>query len=134
MYDQLKTGRHMPQWETTWFLSRRTIVEPALWSEDLYNREANKYSTPRKLMETVTAGYLMAQGKFGRESFLGRTNYLGGVRTEKTDTSGAGWVLARASLRSTSVNWPTRSAPPRDYANTFRKHGITNSFPSAYLS
>jgi len=49
----------------------------------------------------VTAGYLMAQGKFGREGFLGRTSYLAGVRTEKTDTSGAGWVLVRANARST---------------------------------
>ncbi|MBI4624304.1 MAG: TonB-dependent receptor [Verrucomicrobia bacterium] len=136
--DLLKTGRRIPQWETTWFYSRRKPVDPTLWSEDLYNREANKYSTPRTLMETVTAGYLMAQGKFGREGFLGRTSYLGGVRTEKTDTSGAGWVLARANLRATAAR---RLADPvgaaaQDYANTFRKSegSYTKSFPSAHLT
>ena len=44
MYDERKTGRHIPQWEARPFISERTPVDPALWREDLYFREQNKYT------------------------------------------------------------------------------------------
>jgi iron complex outermembrane receptor protein len=129
----------MPMWDAQSVFTNYHLVKPADWAEDLYFRESNRYSTPRTLMETVTAGYIMAQGKFGREGFLGRTSYLTGVRIEKTDTSGAGWVLApRASLRSTAAQQladPAGSAA-RDYASYYRKAegSYTKSFPSAHLT
>ncbi len=137
--DETKTGRHIPMWDSQSVFTNYHLVKPADWAEDLYFREANRYSTPRTLFETVTAGYLMAQGKFAREGILGNTSYLTGVRTEKTDTSGAGWVLApRSSARSTAAQQvadPVGSAL-RDYGNYFRtsEGSYTKSFPSAHLT
>lgn len=136
MFDQIKTGRRIPQWDTTWHLSKHKLTSPELWTDDVYWREQVKHSGTRHAFETVTAGYLMAQGKFGREGWLGRTGYLGGVRTEKTDTNGFGWVLARASTRSTAAE---RAADPiaavtRDYTRRETKGSYTKSFPSAHLT
>jgi len=135
VFDQVKTGRHIPQWDTTMFLSDRKLKDPSLWSEDLYYVEQNKYTVPRTVFEEVTAGYAMAEGKFGREGLLGRTGFLTGVRTEKTNTSGFNWPQARASLRATAAE---RLADPagaakRDYLYREIDGGYTKSFPSVHL-
>jgi TonB-dependent receptor len=141
-YNNLKTGINLPRWKISDFLAGGSAgwypANNALWQEDLYFREANKYSGDRTAFEEVTAGYLMAQGNFSREGWLGRTGYLTGVRTEKTDTESQGWVLARANVRSTTAQQladPAGSAR-RDYDNTFRvtKGSYTKSFPSAHLT
>jgi hypothetical protein len=62
------------------------IGNAALWSEDLYFRTADAFQTTRNATEEITAGYVQGQAKFGR---LG---VLGGVRSEKTDVSGFGYV------------------------------------------
>lgn len=141
-YNNIKTGLNLPRWQTSDFLTGgsagKTPTVPSVWQEDLYFFESNKYSGTRSASEEVTAGYLMAQGNFGREGWLGRTGYLTGVRTEKTDTESDGFVLARANLRSTVAQQqtdPTGSAQ-RDYANTRRvtQGSYTKSFPSAHLT
>ena len=138
MFDEVKTGRRLPQWEATYFFSDQKLTDPSLWSEDHYFREASKFTNTRTATETVTAGYIMAEGKFGREGLLGRTGYLGGVRTEKTDTVGRGWVLARATVRSTAAQQIADpvGAAARDYASTRRETegSYTKSFPSAHLT
>jgi len=136
VYDQIKTGRRIPQWDTNMFLSDRKLLDPSLWSEDRYYVEQQNFSAPRTVLETVTAGYLMAQGKFGREGLLGRTGYLTGVRTEKTKMEGYSWPQARASLRSTAAQ---RLADPvgsarRDYPVRRDVSGsYTDTFPSVHL-
>lgn len=89
-----------------------------------------KYTLSRRVSETVTAGYIMTQGK------VGKTGYLAGVRTEKTDTESAGWV--RAAVASTTAEQmmdPIGSAQ-RDYGNTRREleGSYTKSFPSVHLN
>src|SRR5688572_21462451 len=78
----------------------------------------------------------MAQGKCGREDWFGRTGYLTGVRTEKTDTEGRGWVRARFASTAAQQLVDPVGAAQRDYANTFRetKGSYTKSFPSAHLT
>ena len=61
MFDEIKTGRRMPQWEATMFISGRTLIDPSLWSEDVYYREQTKYTGTREVGETVTAAYVMAR-------------------------------------------------------------------------
>lgn len=134
-FDEVKTGRQVPQWDTNMFLAERKLVTPSLWSEDLYYFHQSKYNVPRTLLETVSAGYIMADGKFGREGFLGRTGFLTGVRTEKTETEGFNWVQVRASLRSTAaekLNDPAGAAA-KDYVYRKIDGSYTQSFPSAHL-
>src|SRR5213079_3127274 len=60
------------------------------------------------------------EGKFGRDGFLGRTGYLGGVRTEKTDTEAFGWAKIRGSLASTAAQQladPVGAAAPTGSAS-----------------
>ncbi|WP_414660350.1 TonB-dependent receptor [Horticoccus sp. 23ND18S-11] len=135
-YDQVKTGRRMPQWTTSMFIDERTPKDPTLWSEDLYYALQQRYTGTRSVTETVTAGYFMAQGKFGKEGILGRTSFLGGVRMEKTDDDSFGWVRARiGSTTAQQVADPVGSAT-RDYAGTRRviEGSYTKSFPSIHLT
>lgn len=141
-YNNLQTGVNLPRWQVSDFLTGGSAgkypTAPSLWQEDLYFFEANKYSGTRELKERVTAGYFMAHGSFGRGGWLGRSGYLAGVRTEKTETEGTGYVLARANVRSTAAQQladPAGSAR-RDYDNTLRttRGGYTKSFPSAHLT
>ncbi|MSU50857.1 MAG: hypothetical protein EXS37_17510 [Opitutus sp.] len=104
--------------------------DPALWREDIYFREQVAFTGTRSVQETVTAGYVMRQGR------VGRTGLLAGVRTEKTETESEGWVRARvASTAAQQLADPIGSAQ-RDYANNRRTlHGsYTKSFPSADLT
>ncbi|WP_414660349.1 TonB-dependent receptor [Horticoccus sp. 23ND18S-11] len=129
-FDTVKTGRRLPQWEAVQFVADRQPITPALWREDLYFYEQNKYTANRAVTEEVTAGYAMAQGR------VGRTGFIAGVRTEKTDTSSWGWVRARnGSTVAQQTADPVGSAQ-RDYANTQRRNSgsYTKSFPSAHLT
>lgn len=136
MFDKVKTGRQIPQWQSDDFIKNGTPVNPALWNEDKYYHEANKYTGTRAVTEAVSAGFLMVQGKLGHDGVLGRTGYLAGVRTEKTDTGSWGWVRARIpSTTADQIADPVGSAQ-RDYANTFRQidGSYTKSFPSVHLT
>ena len=135
-YDMVKTGRRIPIWESAAVMTSAGPVNPAVWREDDYFRESSKYTGTRAAEETVTAGYVMAQGKFGTEGLLGRTGYLGGVRTEKTEMGSWGWVRAHSgSTAAQQVADPVGSAQ-RDYANTRRRlsGSYTKSFPSVHLT
>ena len=141
-YNNLKTGVNLPRWKISDFFTGgsagKTPANSALWQEDIYFYEANQYNGSRGLSETVTAGYIMAQGRLGQDGWLGRTGYLTGVRTEKTDTEAWGYVLARANLRSTTAQQiaDPAGAAKRDYDRTRRETegSYTKSFPSAHLT
>ncbi len=125
-----KTGLRIPQWKENAIAVGRTPINSALWSEDRYFHEMSKYTGSRSVTETVSAGYLMAQGKFRQ------TGFLGGVRKEKTEDESWGWVAARAlSSAADRLNNPAGAAA-RDYAGTQRRDSgsYTKSFPSAHLT
>jgi iron complex outermembrane receptor protein len=130
MFDAVKTGRRMPQWENMQHFLDRVPANPAIWREDRYFHEMTEYTGNRAVTEVITAGYAMAQGR------IGRTGWLGGVRTEKTDTSSWGWVRARTPSSPAEQQADPVGSAQRDYANTLRKNegGYTKSFPSAHLS
>jgi TonB-dependent receptor len=134
-YDMIKTGRRIPMWEAAAYMKREGPATPSLWTEDIYFRESRKYIGTRAVEETVTAGYAMAEGKLGREGVLGRTGYLAGVRTERTDMNSWGWVRAHSGSTVAEQLADPFGAVERDYANTRRelKGSYTESFPSAHL-
>ena len=136
MYDQVKTGRQIPQWESDEYIKNGVPVNPALWREDVYYHETTKYTGTRKVTETVSSGYLMAQGKLGTDGFLRRTGYLTGVRTEKTENDSWGWVRARVPSSTAQQQADPIGSAQRDYANTRREisGSYTKSFPSVHLT
>jgi TonB-dependent receptor len=135
-YNQVKTGRNMPQWTTSMFIDERTPKDPSLWSEDLYYALQQRYTGTRSVTETVTAGYLMAQGKFGREGPLARTSFLGGVRAEKTADDSFGWVRTRVGSTAAQQVANPLAAVTSDYGNTRRviEGSYTKAFPSLHLT
>jgi iron complex outermembrane receptor protein len=129
-YDYVKTGRRMPYWEPIQFFQDRKPVNPALWREDLYYHYQNNYTANRAVTEWVTAGYAMATAR------IGRTNLIGGVRRERTETESWGWVRNRfGSTPAQQQNDPQGSAD-RDYAGTQRRlrGDYTKSFPSVHAA
>jgi TonB-dependent receptor len=100
---------------------------PALWSEDLYFRTADAFSTTRSATEEITAGYIQGQAKFGR------LNVLGGVRSEKTEVSGFGYVRVRPATAAQIPDPVARAI--NDWDNPVRNRGsYTRSFPSIHFT
>jgi TonB-dependent receptor len=130
MYDQLKTGRRIPQWESSDFISTRTPARPELWQEDLYFFESNRYVGRRDVAETVTSGYLMTQGR------TGATGFIAGVRVERTETASSGWVRARTGSTAAQQRADPAGSAQRDYASTRRELAgeYTKAFPSLHLN
>jgi len=103
------------------------VKNPALWTEDLYFRTADAFSTTRNATEEITAGYVQGQMKFRR---LG---ILGGVRTEKTEVSGFGYVRVRPAT-ATEIPDPVARAI-KDWNNPVSNAGsYTRSFPSIHFT
>ncbi len=129
-FDQIKTGRRMPYWENVQFFVDRRPVTPASWREDLYYFYQNNYTGNRAVNEWVTAGYGMAQARFGR------TSLLGGVRTERTETESWGYVRARSGSTAAQQTADPEGSANRDYAGTLRKlrGDYTKSFPSVHVA
>ncbi|MDO8539581.1 MAG: TonB-dependent receptor [Opitutaceae bacterium] len=130
MFDMVKTGRGIPQWQASDFISTRQPADPQLWREDVYFHESSNFTGTREVTEKITAGYLMTQGK------VGRTGFLAGVRTEKTETESGGWVRTRTPSSAAQQAADPVGAAQRDYANTRRdiKGRYTKSFPSVHLN
>jgi iron complex outermembrane receptor protein len=139
-YATLKTGVRFPRWQVSDFMAGRQggdyPADASLWREDDFYREQNRYVSTRGGKEEVKAAYLMAQGAFGRDGWLGRTSYLTGVRVEKTATEGWGWVRARFASTTAQQQADPVGTADRDYANNYRRvaGSYTESFPSVHLS
>jgi iron complex outermembrane receptor protein len=125
-----KTGRQVPFWYASQFFRDRSPIDPALWNEDRYWGQMIRFTGTRRVTETVTSGYVMAQGR------VRNTGFLTGVRREKTEVGSWGWVRARsASTAAQQAADPVGSAL-RDYGDTKRelRGGYTKSFPSVHLT
>ena len=118
------------------FVRERKLVSPELWREDLYFREQGKYTGTDGVGETITAGYVMTEGRLGQGGFFGHTRYIAGVRTEQTETEGWGWVRARVPSTTAEQTADPVAAAARDYANNRHVSGssYTKSFPSVHLT
>jgi len=105
-------------------------IPTALWREDQYYFYQNNYTGNRGVTEWVTAGYGMAQARFGR------TSLLGGVRTERTETESWGYVRARSGSTAAQQTADPEGSANRDYAGTLRKlrGDYTKSFPSVHVA
>ena len=123
-----KTGLATPQWKENAIARGRTPLDTSLWSEDRYFHESVKYSGAGGVVETVTAGYLMLQGKYKR------TGVLGGVRTEKTEDESWGFVASRTPSTTAQRNADPRAAAAQDFILRKIDGSYTKSFPSIHVT
>ena len=130
VFGDRKLGLNLPRISAHAVARNRTPLDPALWREDLYFYESSRYTGTRLATETVTAGYLMAQGRFGA------TGILAGIRTEATEDESWGWVRGRVGSTAAQQAADPAGAARRDYeANRRELSGrYTKSFPSAHLT
>ena len=125
-----RTGLNTPFWKESAIAWGRQPVNPALWTEDRYFHESVKYTGHNSVTETVSAGYLMTQGK------IKNTGFLGGVRVEKTEDESFAYVQNRVpSTAAQRLADPVGSAR-LDFANTQRRisGSYTKSFPSVHVT
>ncbi len=123
-------GWNLPRWHTHALARNKTPLDPSLWREDLYFHEMSGYTGTRAVTESVSAAYLMTQGR------VGRTGFLAGIRGERTEDESWGWVRQRfPSTAAQQAADPVGSAQ-RDYANTFRRLSgrYDKAFPSVHLT
>jgi iron complex outermembrane receptor protein len=130
LFGDHKLGLNLPWWNAHAIARDRTPLDATLWREDLYFAEQSKYTGARLATETVTAGYVMTQGR------IGRTGFTAGIRTEETEDESWGWVRQRfGSTAAQQAADPIGSAQ-RDYVNNRRELSgrYTKSFPSIHLT
>ncbi|MES2695220.1 MAG: TonB-dependent receptor [Verrucomicrobiota bacterium] len=134
-WEETKTGRDFPRWQSHTFMNDRKPRNPALWSEDLYYYESQKYISTRSATETASALYMMARGRLGTEGLLGRTGYLTGVRWEKTEVESWGWRRNRVIATAAQQVAAPLFYAQRDYADNYIEYdgGYDKAFPSAHL-
>ena len=125
-----QTGLVTPFWYASQFFRDRNPIDPALWSEDRYWAAMQRFTGTRRVTETATAGYAMAQGR------VRSTGFLAGVRVEETETNSWGWVRARVPSSAAQQAADPLGAAARDYANTRRelRGRYTKAFPSVHLT
>ena len=125
-----RSGLQTPQWNANAIARGRTPLDRSLWSLNAYAAEQVKYTGYRGVVETINAGYLMAQGT------LGRTGFLAGVRQEKTEDDSWGYVRSRTPSTAAQQAADPAGAAARDYAGNRRElHGTyTKTFPSVHLT
>ncbi|MDP3208104.1 MAG: TonB-dependent receptor, partial [Rhodoglobus sp.] len=130
MWAARKTGANIPQWESASFFNAEVPVTPALWREDIYYSASTNYTGTRSVTETVTAGYVMGQGK------IGRLGLLSGVRFEKTEDESWGWVRNRTGSTAAQQTADPIGSATADYANTRRTLAgeYTKAFPSMHAT
>ncbi len=123
-----KTGLRIPGWNANAIARGRTPLDRTLWSENLVTAETNRYTGARGTTETVTAGYGMFDGR------IGRVGFLGGVRTEKTETESWGYVRNRTPIDTAlrASNLPL--AISREYSLREPRGEYTKSFPSMHVT
>lgn len=133
---RLRSSFGIPHWHPGMFVRGEKLVSPELWTPVAYAHEQLRYTGTRGAKETVTAGYAMADGRFGPEGWLARTRFLAGVRTEKTETAGYGYARSRILSTAAQQAADPVGAAARDYAGNFRRltSAYTKSFPSIHLA
>jgi len=125
MFDAVRTGKVIPFVETSALTSQ--LSNSQLWSEDIFNRETNRFSGTRNATEEITAGYLMADAK------IRRLSVVAGVRGEHTEVSGFGYVRVAPA---TAAQIPDPVARARhDWDNPVTNNGSnTKWFPSVHFT
>ena len=135
-YYARETGLRLPRWQSHLFMHDRRPRDAAVWREDRYYHETQKFTATRGDTEMAQAAYAMAQGRLGRDGWRGRTGLLGGVRVEETTVDSWGWVRARALSTAAQQTADPVGSAQRDYENNSRTTSGTyrKGFPSVHTT
>lgn len=113
-WDNLKDSRKIPVWDPAPFIQNGAPTNPALWAEDRYFNEQNKYTGYRRIQEKVYAGYLMSQGK------IATIGFLGGYRVERTTTNAEQFIVSKVATATALRLSDPVAAAKADYAANYR--------------
>lgn len=102
------------------------LGDPTLWAEDVYYRESRKYSNTREATEEVNAGYVML------DSRINRLGIVAGVRLEKTDVTGEGYIRVDPATSGEIPDPAERAEHDWNHLVT-NKGSYTSSFPSVHF-
>ncbi len=102
---------------------------PQNWREDLYYATERTYVGTRSLKEEISAAYVQAQAR------LGKANLLAGVRVERTENEGRGYVAARVRTTTAERNADPVGSAIKDYQDglTVIEGSYTDWFPGIHL-
>ena len=133
---ELRSSFGVPHWHPGTLVRDGKPISPELWRENLYFHEQQRYVGTQSAIETVTAGFVMAEGRLGEDGWRRRTSFIAGVRMEKTETEGRGYTRARMPSPAALQTADPGDAAERDYADNFRlrESDYTKSFPSVHLA
>jgi iron complex outermembrane receptor protein len=126
LWDKVKTGRDIPQWEAAEYIQNGQPTNPALWQEDKYYYESNRRSATVRTQEIITGYYVMAQGK------IGHGGYLGGIRRETTDTIGTSNIRARVLTTTAQQTADPLGSALKDYIYNRSEGDYGQNFPSIH--
>jgi TonB-dependent receptor len=129
-WDNEKTGRRIPLFETAGFVNGGVLTTPSLWTENLYTNQVNRYTGTRGVSEKVSAGYVMIDTKWQK---LGA---IVGVRGERTQDDSWGYVRSKTLTTATQQAADPIGSAFADYGQNYTElHGSYNkAFPSAHLT
>lgn len=102
---------------------------PQNWREDLYYATERTFVGTRSLQEEISAAYIQGQAR------LGRANLLAGVRVERTENEGRGYLAARVRTTTAQRNADPVGSALKDYQDglTVIKGNYTDWFPGVHL-
>lgn len=103
---------------------------PQNWYGDPYTDEVDYYQETRNIKEDVTAAYVQGSAR------IGRFNFLGGVRFERTKTNALGYIRSpRVSTYEERVANPDPLWAQRDFGNENQIRGNNQGwFPSLHVT
>lgn len=126
-WDKQKTGRNIPYWEGAQFFNNGQLVNPELWQQDMYEFYRNRLAASVRTHELITGYYGMLSGR------IARFGYLGGVRREKTETTGYLNVRSRTLTTAAQQQADPEGSALRDYNNPTVNEGVySQNFPSVH--
>lgn len=131
-------GMRQPEWIDLYYTAKHKEQHPEQWTEDLAYKHAQRLQNLQDFRETISAAYIQSQVR------LGDLSILGGVRIEKTETSGNGplnqLTAAERALRTAWGNRPIDEAEGRRRAlaewgqRVHAEGSYTDVFPGVHFT
>jgi len=102
---------------------------PQNWREDLYYATERTFVGTRSLNEEISAAYVQGQARVGPASLVA------GVRVERTEVEGTGYIAARVRTTTAERNADPVGSAIKDYQDGFtvNRGKYTDWFPGVHL-
>jgi TonB-dependent receptor len=110
-------------------VGRDILENPQNWAENEYYAAERKYVGTRSLEEDISAAFVQGSARFGP------LNVLGGLRVERTEVAGTGYIASRVRTTTAERAADPVGAAAQDYAGnlTTNRGSYTDWFPGVHL-